>query len=62
MQRNLFVLSVALWLLSLILPTLPSTKGPSILGYELIARASIMVLFIPWSLVFPLHIDRKSVV
>ena len=57
MITRLRILTVALWLISLILPTVESSTGEILLGYELLfAATTSLIAIVPFGLLVPFHI------
>ncbi|MBU2286951.1 MAG: hypothetical protein KKC85_11005, partial [Gammaproteobacteria bacterium] len=56
MNKRWQIAALIFWLVSLVLPTVPTLSGASMRGYELLIRSAIGALLIPFSLFFPLHI------
>jgi hypothetical protein len=49
-------LGIGLWLASLFVPTLPVKGSAAFLGYELLGESSMMIVFVPFVLFFPVHV------
>ena len=56
MSTRLSFFAIALWLVSLFIPTLPREGSTALVGYQLVGQVLVWLLFFPLWILYPLHI------